>query len=310
MRARHDAFVLALALGTAAVTTEVHAAPPGSPWGERYFPNVELVTADGKKVKLYDDLIRDKQVVFSFVYTNCTKQCGPMTANLARVQRLLGDRVGKDIFFYSISMDPERDTPEVLREYAKAYKAGPGWTFLTGSYEDVKLVRKKFGDINPVEDHAARLNVGNDRIGQWMSTAALDNPSYLATVIGDWLDPEWSKKPLGKSYADAPAVGKPTQAATTWRGKCAACHGSDGKSVGPSLAGVTERRSREWLVRWISAPDRMIAEKDPLALELVKQYGGVPMPNLDISEADAAALVEHLAGMKPPAAGPVPVTMR
>jgi protein SCO1/2 len=312
MRRRIETFAAAIAFTVAAAGTgSARAAPPGSPWGERYFPNVPLVTADGKAVKLYDDLIRDKQVVFSFIYTNCTKQCGPMTANLARVQRLLGDRVGKDIFFYSISMDPKRDTPEVLREYAKAYKAGPGWTFLTGTEEDVALIRKKFGDINPIEDHAARLSVGNDRIGQWMSTAALDNPNYLATVVGDWLDPEWSTKPLAKSYTDAPAIVKPSQAETTWRGKCAACHTSDGKSVGPSLVGITQRRSREWLVRWIAAPDKMLAEKDPAALELLSQYGGVPMPNLDLSEAEAAAVVDHLATLKPPApAEAKPVTMR
>lgn len=304
---RHlEALAAALALAALAAPGSARAAPPGSPWGASYFPNVPLVTAEGKAVKLYDDLIRDKQVVFSFIYTSCTKQCGPMTANLARVQRLLGDRVGRDVFFYSISMDPETDTPEVLREYAKAYKAGPGWTFLTGSAEDVRLIRRKFGDLNPVEDHAARLSVGNDRIGQWMSTAALDDPGYLATVVGDWLDPEWGKKPLTKSYADAPAVGRPTQAATTWRGKCAACHTADGKSVGPSLAGVTARRSREWLVRWIAAPDRMIAQQDPTALALLKQYGGVPMPNLDLSEADAAALVDHLATLDAPPQGARP----
>jgi protein SCO1/2 len=302
------ALAAALALGAAA--GPALAAPPGSPWGANYFPNVPLVTADGQTVRLYDDLIKDKHVVFSFIYTNCSKQCGPMTANLARVQRLLGDRVGKDIFFYSISMDPERDTPEVLREYAKAYKAGPGWTFLTGSEADVALIRRKFGDMNPVEDHAARLNIGNDRIGQWMSTAALDNPNYLATVVGDWLDPNWNKKPLGKSYADAPAIQKPTQVETTWRGKCASCHTADGKSVGPALAGVTERRTREWLIRWISAPDRMIAEGDPQALQLLKQYQGVAMPNLDIGDAEAAALVDYMATFKAPGQEPKPVTMR
>lgn len=308
---RLETAAAALALAATFAAGSARAAPPGSPWGANYFPNVELVTAEGKTVRLYDDLIKDKQVVVSFIYTSCTKQCGPMTANLARVQRLLGDRVGRDIFMYSISMDPERDTPEVLREYAKAYKAGPGWTFLTGSKADVTLIRKKFGDLNPVEDHAARLNVGNDRIGQWMSTAALDNPSYLATVVGDWLDPEWSKKPLSKSYADAPEIGKPSQVETTWRGKCAACHTADGRSVGPSLAGITERRSREWLVRWIAAPDRMIAQKDPAALELMKQYGGVPMPNLDLSESEAAALVDYLATLKPPPSPESkPVTMR
>jgi protein SCO1/2 len=290
MRAR----ILA-ALALAALAAGARAAPPGSPWGASYFPNVELTTADGQKVRLYDDLIRDKQVVFTFIYTNCTKQCAPMTANLARVQRLLGDRVGKDLFFYSISMDPKRDTPELLREYARAYKAGPGWTFLTGAEEDVTRIRRKFGDMNSVEEHAARFHVGNDRVGQWMSTAALDDPKYLATVIGDWLDPTWSQKPLVKSYADAPAIAKASNAATTWRAKCQACHTADGRSVGPSLVGVTDRRSREWLVRWIAAPDRMIAQKDPLAVELLKQYRGVPMPNLDLSEADAAAIVDHLA---------------
>jgi protein SCO1/2 len=297
------AFAAALGAGTA------RAAPPGSPWGANYFPNVPLVTADGRTVLLYDDLIKDKQVVFSFIYTNCTKQCGPMTANLARVQRLLGDRVGRDVFFYSISMDPERDTPEVLREYAKAYKAGPGWTFLTGKKEDVALIRRKFGDMNQVEEHAARLSVGNDRIGQWMSTAALDDPRYLATVVGDWLDPEWGKKPAGKSYAEAPTIAKPTQAALTWRSKCASCHTADGRSVGPSLVGVTERRSREWLVRWITAPEAMLAAKDPAALELVGRYGGVVMPNLDVTEADAAALVDHMRTLKAPENPPKPVTM-
>src|SRR6185369_16056859 len=116
------AAVMGVALCAAGVA---RAAPPGSKWNAAYFGNAELVTQDGRTVRLYDDLLRGKIVVVSFVFTRCTKQCGLITASLARVQRLLGDRMGKDVFFYSISIDPERDTPAVLKEYATAFRAGP-----------------------------------------------------------------------------------------------------------------------------------------------------------------------------------------
>src|SRR5476651_2114272 len=128
------------------------AAPPGSQWGANYFPNVVLTTQNGKKVHFYDDLIKGKIVVIDLIYTHCKDMCPLETARLAQVQRLLGDRVGKDIFFYSISIDPKQDTPEVLKAYAEKFHAGPGWLFLTGKEEDILLISKKLGlysDPNP-----------------------------------------------------------------------------------------------------------------------------------------------------------------
>src|SRR5918912_948836 len=90
--------VLASAAAMLASAGRAHAAPPGSRYDASYFTNVELRDQDGRKVRFYDDLVKDKIVVVDFVYTRCTKQCGLMTASLARVQRLLGDRMGKDIF--------------------------------------------------------------------------------------------------------------------------------------------------------------------------------------------------------------------
>ena len=89
----------------------VWAAPKGSPWGKDYFPNVDLVNQDGKTLKFYDDLIKDKVVAINFIYTHCGDSCPAETASLKRVQALLGDSVGKDVFFYSISIDPDHDTP-------------------------------------------------------------------------------------------------------------------------------------------------------------------------------------------------------
>jgi protein SCO1/2 len=104
---------------------------------------VPLVTQDGKTVHFYDDLLKDKIVAIDLIYTHCVDSCPLETARLAQVQQLLGDRVGKDIFFYSISIDPKRDTPEVLKAYAEKYHAGPGWLFLTGKLADIELISKK-----------------------------------------------------------------------------------------------------------------------------------------------------------------------
>ena len=91
-----------------------------------------LVTQDGKKVRFFDDLIKGKVVAINFIFTGCSAACSMETARLRDVQDLLGDRMGKDVFFYSISIDPDNDTPEALKHYADKFKVGPGWTFLTG----------------------------------------------------------------------------------------------------------------------------------------------------------------------------------
>jgi protein SCO1 len=270
------------------------AAPPGSPWGERYFPNVELVTQDGARVRFYQDLVRDKQVVVSFIYTRCTKECGLITANLARVQRELGDRVGRDVFFYSITLDPQRDTPEALKKYAQAFKAGPGWTFLTGRKEDIQLLRRKFGDLASVEDHTATINIGNDGVGQWWHTSAIDDPKYLATIIGAWMDPRSAGTAPARSYAAAPRLRAPSRGQTIFRQRCSACHAPSGQSVGPALRGVVARRSRAWLARWLKDPGGMLARKDPVATALLAGSGGVAMPATGLSDAEVSEVIRYL----------------
>src|SRR3954447_23451832 len=93
-------------------------------WGADYFPNVALTTQDGKTVRLYDDLLKGKSVAINVIFTECTDVCPLETANLVQLQRVLGARVGREIFFYSISIDPKRDTPAVLKAYAEKFGAG------------------------------------------------------------------------------------------------------------------------------------------------------------------------------------------
>ena len=89
-----------------------------SRWGKDYFPNAAVVTQDGKTLQFYDDLIKDKIFVISFLFTTCKDICPLATSRLAELQEKLGDSMGRDIFFYSISIDPETDTPERLKQYA------------------------------------------------------------------------------------------------------------------------------------------------------------------------------------------------
>ena len=165
---------------------------------ERSFPNVTLTTHDGKKVKFYDDLLKDKIVIINFMYIRCQGTCPGTTANLVKVQKLLGDRVGKDIFMYSITLKPEEDTAKDLDAYAKAYKVGPGWKFLTGDPKDIELLRQKLGfiDRDPVRDanksnHIGMLRWGNEPHTLWAGCPALLAPAKIVKEISlvDWPAP-------------------------------------------------------------------------------------------------------------------------
>jgi protein SCO1 len=162
---------------------------------ERSFPNVTLTTHEGKRVKFYDDLLKDKIVIINFMYVKCQGICPGTTANLVKVQKLLGNRVGKDIFMYSITLKPEEDTPEKLAAYAKAYKVGPGWQFLTGNPQDVELLRQKLGfiDRDPVRDanksnHIGMLRWGNEPHTLWAGCPGSLAPGKIVKEISlvDW----------------------------------------------------------------------------------------------------------------------------
>lgn len=280
-----------------------------TPWGADYFPNAVLTTHEGKSVRFFDDLLKDKVVVINFVYTSCTDSCPLETAAMANMQKLLGDRVGKDVFIYSITIDPKRDTPAVLKEYAKKFGAGPGWTFLTGKEADIILIRKKLGlYIDTLQndderiDHSLSLIMGNQRTGQWMKRSPFESPYFLAEQVGSWLH-NWKFAVANeKSYADAPKLRAMEKGEIVFRGRCSTCHTIGGGDVsepierrfGPDLFAVTKKRDRAWLARWIANPEKMLAEKDPIAVELYNQYNRLPMPNFFLSESDVNAVIDYL----------------
>jgi protein SCO1/2 len=153
---------------------------------DRYFPNVALRTQDDKPVRFYDDLVKDRAVTINFFYAQCDEICPLVTANLAKVQRLLGERVGRDIFMYSISLRPEQDTPAALKHYAQMHGAQPGWTFLTGAKADVELLRRSLGFTNPVASvdqdvtqHIGNVRYGNEPLMLWAACPGQARPEWI-----------------------------------------------------------------------------------------------------------------------------------
>jgi protein SCO1 len=284
-------FAAAAALGS----TPASAAGLGGP---DYFTNLPLTTQDGKVVHFYDDLLKDKAVVINLIYTHCTASCPLETAKLSQVQRLLGDRVGKDVFFYSISIDPEHDTPAALKAYAAKFHAKPGWLFLTGKKDDIRTISKKLGlasrtDGANRDGHQPELIFGRDSTGQWMRNSAMDNPRFLTTTIVHFLD-GYSAAPV-KSYADLGGVQKVDKGEYLFRSRCAACHTiGKGDAVGPDLANVTQRRDHAWLARYVMTPDAVLASGDPIAKALFARYRSVRMPNLDLRPEEVALLLPYI----------------
>ena len=184
-------------LGLLVCTSLAVASPPGSPWGANYFPNVPLITQDGRTVHFYDDLIKDKIVMLNFMYARCEGICPGITSNLVQVQKLLAPRVGRDIFMYSITLEPAHDTPRVLSEYARAHGAGPGWTFLTGRPADVERLRRSLGFVDPdlvvdkdKANHIGNVRYGNEALQLWGACPGMSTPTSIAKSLS-WVD--WPK---------------------------------------------------------------------------------------------------------------------
>lgn len=166
------------------------------------FPNVPLISHDGEILRFYDDMIKDKIVMINFMYSSCEGICPGMTANLRQVHKEFGDRMGRDIFMYSISLEPERDTAKVLASYAYVFKTGPGWKFLTGKKSDIELLRKSLGFVNsdPVLDkdrtqHTGVVKFGIESLERWGMCPALGNPKYIAEYLY-WMEPNGRRPDL------------------------------------------------------------------------------------------------------------------
>src|SRR5258706_2554703 len=139
--------------------------------GHTYFSDVTLLDENGKQQRLYSDLLQGKIVIINSFFGTCKDSCPVMARNLARIQESLGDRMGRDVFLLSITVDPETDTPERLRAYAQQMKAKPGWLFLTGAKDNVNFALGKLGLYTEEKQGPLTMFIiGNEPTGLWKKT--------------------------------------------------------------------------------------------------------------------------------------------
>jgi len=160
-----------------------------------YFTDVELINQNGEKMKFYSDLLQGKVVIINSFFATCQGSCLPLNQNLAKVQEALGDRLGKDVYILSISVDPTVDTPPNLKQYANKLKARPGWFFLTGSKENVDFALKKIGQyVDDKQDHLNIFIIGNERTGLWKKAFGLAKSEELVKVVQSVVDDRPTKQ--------------------------------------------------------------------------------------------------------------------
>ena len=178
------AILFLLFLGVSQATTAQQPATAADTPAHKYFTDVELINQNGEKMKFYSDLIQGKVVIINSFFATCQGSCLPLNQNLAKVQEALGDRLGKDVFILSISVDPTVDTPPNLKQYAKKLQARPGWFFLTGAKENVDFALKKIGQfVDDKQDHLNIFIIGNERTGLWKKAFGLAKSEELVKVV-------------------------------------------------------------------------------------------------------------------------------
>ena len=295
---RHMLGLAAAAATAAALLVAGASLAQNRPWGEGYILNLPVTTHDGKTLRFYDDLVKGKIVIISFIYTSCTDICPITTARLAQLEDRLGELVGRDVFILSMTVDPEHDTPQRLKSYAEAFGTGPGWSFVTGNPDDIRAINAKFGERSKLlSEHRNQIVLGNDLTGEWQRDSVFGDLNRLVMTVKS-LHPKWRDEVRTPAANPASNTGlamseQPGQA--LFKKMCAPCHTVGvGDRVGPDLRGVTVRRERDWLAAYIQNPARMRAQHDATALALVEKFPAVRMPILGIAQNDASDLIAYL----------------
>lgn len=152
-------------------------------------PDVLVSDQEGNRLNFYSDLIKGKTVAINFIFTTCTTICPPLTATMRQIQREMGERVGRDVWLISVSVDPLTDAPERLKSFAAKFGVGRGWTFVTGQKSEIDKLLKALGAyVSDKNNHSPILLVGNEPAGYWTRSYGLAPASTIARLIAGAAD--------------------------------------------------------------------------------------------------------------------------
>jgi len=152
--------------------------------GKVKIPDLDVRDQDGRKLHFYSDLIKDKVVVLSFLYTSCTYSCTMQGQTFSKLQSLLGDRLGKSVFLISVTTDPAKDDPPQLKSWAKRYDVQSGWTLVTCNPAEMNRLLLPFtGEPAGSGMHLPSTFIGNDKTGVWTSASGVFDPQVLLNAV-------------------------------------------------------------------------------------------------------------------------------
>lgn len=147
-------------------------------------PDTPVLDQEGRRLNFYTDLVKGRSVAINFIFTTCTTICPPLAATFAKVQKLAGEKSGREFHLISISVDPATDTPPRLKAWSEKFKAAEGWTLVTGNKQDIDNLLKSLGGFSArIEDHSPTVLIGNDERGVWTRAYGLAPPAKLLEVI-------------------------------------------------------------------------------------------------------------------------------
>ena len=158
---------------------------------QRRAPNVMLLDHTGRRLRLYDDVMKGRTVLLNVMYSVCSNVCPPATRNLIEARRLLGDDA-KALHFVSMTLTPLSDTPEALRAYKRLHGIGADWTFLTGTPANVERAQRALGFIGADEGdaasdvppgHTAMARLCDERVLRWSHVNTMQSPRSIARMI-------------------------------------------------------------------------------------------------------------------------------
>jgi protein SCO1/2 len=169
---------------TGAAAAPIVGRPGEEERARQYFTDLPMVTQDGRELRFFSDVLKDRIVLIGLFYTQCKQACPLTTAALAEVYDLVGEEMGRDFALISLTLDPEHDTPEVLKDYAAKFEAGDGWLFLTGKPENVRFITRRLGHTSDqIAAHATEYFLGNVKVARWTKLAPNLPPSLIAEHV-------------------------------------------------------------------------------------------------------------------------------
>ena len=151
----------------------------------KYFTDTEVIDQNGRKLRFYSDVLRNRVVLISFIFTNCEYACPMQAQKLKQTRALMVPAIQDDVWYVTLSVDPDRDTPAAMKQFAEKQGLDESrWIFLTGEKPNVEFLIKRLGQYKPdIEAHTTLMLAGNDRTRHWTRVLPMVPPDGIAQQL-------------------------------------------------------------------------------------------------------------------------------